>query len=260
MGKLIEYIKQPLWKNWFVGEKIGQGNYSEVYKIYYENKISALKVKPVFADSIDSLNRKLAVAEIESDIMYRLKNCPYIVEYQEKAIQKIVNLGYIFMIRMEYVSPLTEIMKNYYIMSERSIIKIAHDIGKALAYIHENGIIHCDVKPANFFCDLSGNYKLGDFNISKYADENKGIGGTKGYIAPEISESGAVCSYQTDIYSFGVSLVKLSHGIDVSAEFLKIINKACAYDVIDRYKTVDEMLYDIDNIKTYYYVDPAEFS
>ncbi len=259
MGKLIEYIKQPIWENWCVGEKNGQGTYSEVYKIYSGNEVSALKVKPVFAESVDSLNRKLVVAETEADIMCRLKDCPYIVGYQGKAIQKITDLRYIFMIRMEYVSPLAEIMKNHYIIPERSIIKIAHDIGKALAYVHKSGIIHCDVKPDNFFCDSSGNCKLGDFNVSRYAGESRGTAGTTGYIAPEISESGAVCSYQTDIYSFGVSLVRLSQGLDVSAEFLKIINKACAYDVHDRYKTVDEMLYDIDNIKTTCYVDPAEY-
>ncbi|MDE6092341.1 MAG: hypothetical protein K2G14_04520, partial [Ruminococcus sp.] len=81
MGKLFQYISQPLWNDWYTGEKIGQGTYSEVYKIYSENTVSALKVKPVFADSDESLDRKLTVAVKEADIMYALKNCPYIVGY-----------------------------------------------------------------------------------------------------------------------------------------------------------------------------------
>ena len=31
MGKLLEYIKQPVFDNWYTGEKVGQGVYSEVY-------------------------------------------------------------------------------------------------------------------------------------------------------------------------------------------------------------------------------------
>lgn len=257
MGKLLEYIKQPVFDNWYTGEKVGQGVYSEVYKIYSENKISALKVKPVFADNAESLNRKLAVAETEADIMCRLKDCPYVVGYQGKEVRKITDSFYLFMIKTEYLTPFTEqtdIFFNY-----NNVYKIACDIGKALSYVHKNGIIHCDVKPDNFFCDSSGNYKLGDFNVSRYVGESRGIAGTTGYIAPEISESGAVCSYQTDIYSFGVSLLNISHRYIIPEELSEIIEKACASDVRYRYKTIDEILYDIDNIKTDYYVDPVEY-
>ncbi|MDE5619689.1 MAG: hypothetical protein K2I80_04080, partial [Ruminococcus sp.] len=62
-----------------------------------------------------------------------------------------------------------------------------------------------------------------------------------------------------DIYSFGASLLNISHRCVITEEFSEIIKKACAYDVRDRYKTIDEMLYDIDNMKTDYYVDPAEY-
>lgn len=257
MGKLIQYIKQPVFDNWYTSEKIGQGIYSEVYKIYSENKISALKVKPVFADSIESLNRKLDVAENEADIMCRLKKCPYIVEYQGKEVRKITNCFYLFMIKMEYLTPFTAQTGMFF--NYNNVYKIACDIGKALSYTHKNGIIHCDVKPDNFFRDSSGNYKLGDFNVSKYVGKSNSIAGTKGYIAPEISELGAVCGYQTDIYSFGVSLLNISHRFVISEEFSEIIKKACASNVRYRYKTVDEMLYDIYNIKTDYYVDPVEY-
>lgn len=257
MGKLLEYIKQPLWDNWYIYEKIGQGTYSEVYKIYSENKISALKVKPVFADNPESLNRKLAVAGTEADIMDTLKSCPYIVGYQDRTIQKITDFGYLFMIRMEYLRPLAE-QANIF-LSEEKVRKIALDIGKALEYIHRNGIVHCDVKPDNFFISPDGRYKLGDFNISGYYGESRYPAGTKGYLAPEISDSGALCSYQTDIYSFGVSLCRLAENIDVSPEFSEIIMKACSCDVRDRYRTVSEMLSDISGLRTDYYVSPAEY-
>lgn len=249
MGKLLQYINNPVFDNSYIGEEIGQGVYSEVYKIYSENSVSALKVKPVFADNTESLNRKLAVAQVEADIMYRLKACPYIVGYRGREVQKVTNSFYLFMIRTELLAQFSDYYNNIY--------NIAHDIGQALSYVHKNGIIHCDIKPDNFFRDLSGRYKLGDFNVSRYDGENRGIAGTAGYTAPELNESG--CSYQSDIYSFGVSLSKISRRQVVSEEFYEIIKKACSADVHYRYRNVDDILYDIDNIKTDYYVDPAEY-
>lgn len=246
MEKLRAYVKQPLWDNWVIDGKIGQGTYSEVYKIYSGNKISALKVKPVFADNIDSLKRKIAVAEREAEIMQHLKNCQHIVEYQDRLIRKISDLRYLVMIRTELLTPLDRIF-----FSESILRKIALDIGKALEYIHSAGIVHCDVKPDNFFISDSGLYKLGDFNISGYSGMKRSQSGTYGYTAPEVYST-SVYDARSDIYSFGKSLENLVN--DVSPEFLEIIRKACADDLNERYNTVSEMLEDISHLKTNNYV------
>ena len=132
MNRLFKYIKQPLWNNWYIDKKIGQGNYSEVYRIYSGNKVSALKVKPVFAENYESLKRKLTVAEKEANIISLMKDCPYIMKYQNKEIQKISDLQYLVMIQTELLNPINEIQ----IFSENEVHKIAIDIGKALEYIH----------------------------------------------------------------------------------------------------------------------------
>lgn len=251
MGKIFEYIQQPLWNNWYVGEKIGQGKYSEVYKIYSCDKVSALKVKPVFADNPESLERKLVVAIREAEIMNILKECPYIVEYQDRTIQKISDLQYLVMIRTEILAPLDRIF-----FSENIIRKIALDIGKALEYTHSAGIVHCDVKQDNFFVSQDGKYKLGDFNISGYSRNKRYPSGTSGYIAPEVYRN-SVYDSRSDIYSFGKSLSSLMNYI--SPEFSEIISKACADDVCDRYQTIIEMLTDISALERNYYINPEDF-
>lgn len=40
-----------------------------------------------------------------------------------------------------------------------------------LAYIHERNILHRDVKPENIFV-YNGDYKIGDLNVSKLAEQN----------------------------------------------------------------------------------------
>lgn len=240
MNILLSYIKQPLWNNWYIDEKIGQGTYSEVYKIYSGNKVSALKVKPVFADSLGSLNRKLSVAEKESEIMLMLKEYPYIAQYQDSLIQRISEFKYLFMIRMECLSPIYE--KSYF--SESSIYMLINDIGKGLEYIHSVGVVHCDVKPDNFFVSEDGIYKIGDFNISGYAGEKRYFSGTAEYTAPEVY-NGNTYDYRSDIYSFGKCIANLSG--NVSYDLSKIINKACA-ELPYRYQSINEMLVDIKTI------------
>ena len=246
MNRLFKYIKQPLWNNWYIDKKIGQGNYSEVYRIYSGNKVSALKVKPVFAENYESLKRKLTVAEKEANIISVMKDCPYIMKYQNKEIQKISDLQSLVMIQTELLNPINEIQ----IFSENEVHKIAIDIGKALEYIHSSGVVHCDVKPDNFFISSSGIYKIGDFNISGYAGEKRYFSGTFEYTAPEVYNSN-IYDYRSDIYSFGKSLYNLMNNI--SSEFLQIIEKACS-ELHSRYQTITEMLSDIYRIEKHYYV------
>lgn len=255
MGKLFDYIKQPLFEKWRITGQIGAGTYSEVYEIQSGNETAVIKVKPVLAENQEILKRKIAVAECEALIMENLKECPYIVQYQGKSIQKISGFFYLFIIKTEKLKPFAE-QENFFMPEER-VMEIALDIAKALESVHNAGVVHCDVKPDNFFISPEGIYKLGDFNISGYQGRERSISGSHGYTAPEVRTC-MTYDLRSDIYSYGISMKQLIKN-NFSPEFEAVILKACEPDVTARYNSMSEIIADISAIKRNAYINPAEF-
>ena len=96
----------------------------------------------------------------------------------------------------------------------RDVAKVGCQIGQALHYAHERGVLHRDVKPANILFDQSGNAWLTDFGLAKLKqseDESLSrdgdVVGTLRYLAPE-SVRGQI-DERSDIYSFGLTLYEL---------------------------------------------------
>ena len=96
----------------------------------------------------------------------------------------------------------------------QAVAKVGSQIGRALHYAHQRGVLHRDVKPANILLDQSGNAWLTDFGLAKLKqseDESLSrdgdVVGTLRYIAPE-SVRGQV-DERSDIYSFGLTLYEL---------------------------------------------------
>ena len=82
-----------------------------------------------------------------------------------------------------------------------------------LNYIHENQIIHKDIKPENLVFDSKGYIHITDFGISKiyHPDNGKENSGTPGYMAPEVLFN-RDHDYCVDYFSLGVILYELLMG------------------------------------------------
>ena len=79
-------------------------------------------------------------------------------------------------------------------------------LANALAYAHENGVLHLDIKPSNIFIDTSANMKLGDFGMASLASAagwEGARGGTIGYMPPEQLQCGMV-DERTDVFALAV--------------------------------------------------------
>ncbi|KAK9154562.1 hypothetical protein Sjap_002042 [Stephania japonica] len=97
-------------------------------------------------------------------------------------------------------------------------MKIALGAAKGLNYLHENNIIHRDMRSSNILVTHDHKPLLGDFGLARtqqgeldHSLENRLVG-TFGYLAPEYVESGKA-STKTDVYSFGVVLLELITGL-----------------------------------------------
>jgi eukaryotic-like serine/threonine-protein kinase len=99
----------------------------------------------------------------------------------------------------------------------REALEIAIEVAQALAFAHEHGLVHRDVKPQNVLLNGDGRAKVTDFGIARSLDVDTGmtetgtVMGTSNYIAPE-QASGQGVDAQTDVYSLGVVLYELLAG------------------------------------------------
>ncbi|MDC3378830.1 serine/threonine protein kinase [Planctomycetota bacterium] len=97
------------------------------------------------------------------------------------------------------------------VLDHRRVVKVGIQIAKALHYVHGQGILHRDVKPANVVVEQSGKPVLVDFGIAKSKAETTSVTqddevlGSLTYMAPEYL-LGGILDARADVYGLGIVL------------------------------------------------------
>ncbi|MEN8907582.1 MAG: serine/threonine-protein kinase [Clostridiales bacterium] len=212
---------------WALKEEIGYGGNCNVYRVEKDGYNAALKqiIIPGHKEYLAALTRfnnneheifkyyepekNKMIKEIE--IMRSLRGLPGVMIYQDHIIRRYLNrYGWEILILMEYLKPLDK-----YIIEKglkvKDTLKMIMDICAALQACLKENILHRDIKEANIFIDKRGDFKIGDFGISKIIDgfsHATTMAGTTGYMAPEVYK-GYKYDFRADIYSLGLVMYKI---------------------------------------------------
>ena len=290
-----EGIRLP-WPDWKIVKYLGGGAYGKVYEI--ERNVSgvqekaALKIvsRPKDDNEIDDYyangyDQESIIASYENEIrdyvqeyrlMKELQGQSNIVSCDDFTVVPHENgIGGDIFIRMELLTSLQQILKDR-MLSIEEIIKLGKDISRALILCESKNIIHRDIKPVNIMVSQFGDFKLGDFGVSKIMDHetHATVMGTPEYEAPEIKHMEKY-GQAVDIYSLGITLYwllnnrrmpfigadeqitparrseamekryagkeKLPKPKNGSKRLKEIVLKACEYDPANRYASAQEM-------------------
>ena len=118
---------------------------------------------------------------------------------------------------MEFVDgrSLKEYLDEVAILEEPDAVDVTIQVADALEYGHQNGVIHCDVKPGNVLVDARGRAKIVDFGIARAATQTWAMAttvlGTAAYMAPENIE-GARPDARTDVYALAMVTYEMLAG------------------------------------------------
>jgi serine/threonine-protein kinase len=84
----------------------------------------------------------------------------------------------------------------------------------AIEHAHQQGVVHCDLKPSNLLLDRAGHLHVTDFGLGRsLSGDRLSVGGTVGFMAPEqIDPTRGPISPRTDVYGLGAVLYTLLAG------------------------------------------------
>ena len=120
---------------------------------------------------------------------------------------------------MEFIEgkTLAELLTEKEKLSEVEFLPIAQQLCSGLAYAHEQGVIHQDIKPTNIFIEDNGTVKLADFGIARVSKDistrltGQMPSGTLLYTSPELLR-GEAPTTAGDIYSLGIVFYEMLSG------------------------------------------------
>ncbi|HEV3104087.1 MAG TPA: protein kinase [Trinickia sp.] len=222
----VKGIGDTLNGRFVLEECLGVGGMGTVYKALDLRKLEAADRKPYIA--IKVLNVQFRGQPTSLIALQREAR-----KAQTLAHRNIVTVydfdrdGPMVYITMEYLSgsPLSKLLRapDFTGMPYEKALPIIAGMGRALAYAHERGFVHCDFKPANVFLTDAGEVKVIDFGIARAltrSDDESDVtvfdpatlgGITPAYASPEMFEHREP-DPRDDVYALGCVTYELLTG------------------------------------------------
>ena len=274
-GELMEHVRQQLAADYEVLGEVGRGGMAVVYRARELDlgRIVALKVLPpdvaIGPSMADRFRREARMAAALDH--------PNIIP-----IYRVGTAGKLIFIAMKFVEgrALDGILERQGPLPVPVALQVLRGAAGALAYAHEHGIIHRDIKSANILIPRDGRPLVSDFGVARGMAEKSltatgAVIGTPYFMSPEQC-AGKHLGPQTDQYSLGIVAFQMLTGAvpfdadslpgimqhhwfsrvpdlaelrdDLPPALVSVINRALAKDPSQRYEATSEMVHALDAV------------
>ncbi len=264
---------------------IGSGGMGTVYKAIDRSRDMTIAIKVLDRRyDLDKRRRKRDYLGREILIAASL-NHPNIIKMHKEIVVQEDRLGHQRRcLLMEYIDGHN--LKKHITdrdLTTKQMLDICRKLCDGLDFLHQNGVVHRDIKPGNFLFSRDGNQvKIVDFGLSKSSSSwrtrwMRESGGTRLYMSPEQLQKKSLDA-RSDIFSFGITMYELFAGrhpcngadtreiqrqlinpsykfespskynAEVTPKLDRIILKALRRKVDHRYQSVTEMLLDLSRV------------
>lgn len=212
---MSDLIGQSLGR-YHILEQLGEGGMATVYKAYDTRLETDVAVKVICTESLpqNAVQRSLKRFEREAKALAKLthSNIVKVLDYGEHQGKPYLVMPYL-------PGGTLKQLLNGKPMPYQKAAQILVPIASALAYAHQQAMIHRDVKPSNILITQSGDPMLTDFGVAKIIDQETTMDftgtsaavGTPEYMAPEQVTS-KTADHRVDIYALGIVFYEMLTG------------------------------------------------
>jgi serine/threonine-protein kinase len=256
---------------YIIKNELGRGSFGIVYKANDTSLDRPVALKVLHPNLVNDLHF-VARFEQEAKLAARLEhtNIVPVHEFNQADGRYYIAMG------LMLKGSLKDILEKHGPRSSAQAKAILEQVAAAMAYAHERGVIHRDLKPGNILIDEHDVVKIADFGFAKAMSTASslslsvtgGVLGTPAYMAPELWR-GKPASEQSDIYSMGCIAYEMLAGkalfegesgaeimskhvmdgpvfeMDLPDAWQELIEKCLARDPKERYTSVKAMLEDL---------------
>ncbi|XP_076875818.1 LOW QUALITY PROTEIN: mitogen-activated protein kinase kinase kinase 1 [Brachyhypopomus gauderio] len=210
--------KQPYREGneWLKGQQIGLGAFSSCYQAQDVGTGTLMAVKQVTYVRNTSSEQEEVVEALREEIrMMSNLNHPNIIRMLGATCEKN---NYNLFVEWMAGGSVSHLLNKYGAFKEGVIITYTEQLIRGLAYLHENQIIHRDIKGANLLIDSTGQrLRIADFGAAaRLASKGTGAGefqgqllGTIAFMAPEVLR-GQQYGRSCDVWSVGCAIIEMS--------------------------------------------------
>ena len=205
-------VRRALGKRYEIIGEIGRGGMATVYRAVQKNleREVALKVLPGQLTYDEEFTERFHREARNAAAL----NHPHIITIYDEGEE-----GGVHYIAMEYITgaDLRQRIKKKGALSMEELLRLLVPVAEGLAYAHEKGMVHRDIKSANILIGEGDRPVLTDFGIARAAETTKltqtgTVIGTPEYMSPEQARGDGL-DRRSDVYSLGVVLYEAASGV-----------------------------------------------